>query len=309
MTVKSCTMSSALTSLVAVLLASCTALAFQNSYYFSKTAAGRRQSLPRASSCSFQLDNTDVNSTETLKPTLRQKWDKSRRSMIIGMTALASSFVFGDLDEAFALPFGKRGMQSKLFFVNPDKNASASLQQEEIDLNAYTLNSELCLLKLLPVKNPTFRGLERSVIGLSSLKNAQQDVASWNKGEASIVEAIETLDTKRGRLEPVFNPEESTMIQIIKGERGEQLIEAFRTELVELANATSVQNITKTFQVQKKALRSLAEVGEFLVQKFPWNIPTEGQYSYLPRLQGRAKVTFAITRKKRLLGNITIVGE
>ena len=75
------------------------------------------------------------------------------------------------------------------------------------------------------------------------------------------MEAIETVDTKRAKLEPVFIPEESTMFQIIKGERGEQLIEAFRTHLVELANATSVQNITRTFQVQKKALLALAEVG------------------------------------------------
>ena len=91
-----------------------------------------------------------------------------------------------------------------------------------------------------------------------SLDPLQSD---WNKAHDSIVAAIETVDTKRGRIEPVFNPEESTMIQIFKGERGEQLIEAFRTNLVELANATAAQNYTRTAQVQKKALLALANVG------------------------------------------------
>ena len=48
---------------------------------------------------------------------------------------------------------------------------------------------------------------------------------------------------------------------------------------------------------------------EFLVPAFPYDVPSEGQYSYLPRLLGRAKVTFAIKRKKKLLGNITIVAD
>ena len=89
----------------------------------------------------------------------------------------------------------------------------------------------------------------------------KSDIGSWNKAQDSLIAAIETLDTKRNRLEPVFNPEDPTMIQIIKGERGEQLIEAFRTNLVELANATAIQNYTRTAQVQKKALLALADVG------------------------------------------------
>lgn len=99
------------------------------------------------------------------------------------------------------------------------------------------------------------------------------------------------------------------MIQIIKGERGEQLVETFRAQLVELANATAVQNATRTFQYQKRALLALADVGEFLVPTFPYDVPSEGQYSYLPRLLGRSKVTFAIRRKKKMLGNITIIAD
>ena len=83
--------------------------------------------------------------------------------------------------------------------------------------------------------------------------------------------AIATVDTKRSRLEPVFNPEESTMIQIIKGERGEQLIEEFRNHLVELQNSTLSRNLTRTLQTQKKALLSLADVGGKLLFTSAWN--------------------------------------
>jgi hypothetical protein len=93
------------------------------------------------------------------------------------------------------------------------------------------------------------------------LNSYRKDITAWNQAAASIIGAIETLDTKRGKLEPVFNPEESTMLQIIKGERGEQNIEAFRAQLVELAKATSIQNVTRTMQLQKRALLALADIG------------------------------------------------
>ena len=48
---------------------------------------------------------------------------------------------------------------------------------------------------------------------------------------------------------------------------------------------------------------------EFLVRSFPYDVPTEGQFSYLPRLLGRAKVTFEIRRRKNVLGNFTIVAD
>lgn len=51
------------------------------------------------------------------------------------------------------------------------------------------------------------------------------------------------------------------MIQIIKGERGEQNIEAFREQLVQLVNATASVNRTRTLEVQKTALLALAEIG------------------------------------------------
>lgn len=99
------------------------------------------------------------------------------------------------------------------------------------------------------------------------------------------------------------------MMQIIKGERGEQLVENLRTQLVELVNTTTAQNITQTFRCQKKALLALSDVGELLVTQFPYDVPTEGKYSFLPRLLGRTKVTFTMRRKNKILGNVTIVAD
>lgn len=48
---------------------------------------------------------------------------------------------------------------------------------------------------------------------------------------------------------------------------------------------------------------------EFLVRSFPYDVPTEGQFSYLPRLLGRAKVTFEVRRRKSILGNFTIIAD
>lgn len=48
---------------------------------------------------------------------------------------------------------------------------------------------------------------------------------------------------------------------------------------------------------------------EFLVRSFPYDVPTEGQFSYLPRLIGRAKVTFEVRRRKTILGNFTIIAD
>ena len=70
-------------------------------------------------------------------------------------------------------------------------------------------------------------------------------------------------------------------------------------------------------RLQRMALLALAEVGELLVATFPYNVPAQGKFSYLPRLLGRARVTFSFrrnnnnnnnkigTRRRTLLGGST----
>jgi len=104
------------------------------------------------------------------------------------------------------------------------------------------------------------------------------------------------LDNQRFNLQPVFNLEDTTELDISKAERGEQLLESLRTRLVDLNSSLISQNITLALLNQQLALRALAEVGELLVETYPFNVPDKGKFSYLPRLLGRAKVTFTITR-------------
>ena len=114
---------------------------------------------------------------------------------------------------------------------------------------------------------------------------------------------------KQGRIEPVYNPEDSTELAIEKATRGEVLIDELRKELEEIVNATYQLNATKVFYKQKEALLALSYLGELLVNEFPYIVPSKGKFSFLPRLQGRAKVTFRMKRGKNVLGNITIIAD
>lgn len=201
---------------------------------------------------------------------------------------------------------------SSLYSLAPRRNTT-TLRTPLLDAQLPTafeeLSSELCLLRLLPVKNRFFRELQATIEGLSALRLGDSPDAWASATKTVQTKGVLELDRKRGQLEPVFNPEEDTLMQISKGERFEILIETLRTRLVDIAAATSHQNATETFLQQKMALLTLAEIGELLVAKFPYQVPTEGQYSYLPRLLGRCKVTFTFRRRKTVLGNITLVAD
>jgi peptidylprolyl isomerase len=132
---------------------------------------------------------------------------------------------------------------------------------------------------------------------------------TWTKAQKSIQTASHILTNKRAQLEPVFNPEDSTEVSILKGERGEILIEKLREELVGLLDATMRTNTTCTFERQKNALVTLGFLGELLVKKFPYKVPSKGKFSLLPRLLGRCAVTFRLKRAGGILGNITIVAD
>jgi hypothetical protein len=122
----------------------------------------------------------------------------------------------------------------------------------------------------LPVKNALFRQLESRLEGLSTLQNPTREPGAWGKARNSTLTAISNLDNKRSQLEPVFNPDDSALLQINKGQRSEQLIELLRSRLVEVVDATETRNVTKAFEAQKEALLALAEVGELLVANFPY---------------------------------------
>jgi len=181
--------------------------------------------------------------------------------------------------------------------------------REPLDIPYKSLSAESCLLGLLPVRNKVFRYLEKELQSVSRVRSSSSDAEIWKDVYQTCTNTLLYLDTQRSQLEPVFNQEDSTMLTITKNERGEQLVERLRSQVYNLCNATSVSNVTSTYKLQKDALYTLSQVGELLVPKYPYDIPSVGKYSYLPRLQGRTRVTFSIKRKEKFLGNVTIVAD
>jgi peptidylprolyl isomerase len=224
-----------------------------------------------------------------------------RRDFFIGSALLPSLFLSDSASAAFGLPQPKR---SSLYVVSSDNLA----EPRDVVVPDPVLSSEICLLKLLPVKNPLFREIQETLEGISLLRN-DNDGQTWKTASRAVETSISELKNRRNTLEPAFNPDDDTLLEIKKAERGEQLVETLRIRLEELYLSTRTKKLKETLIKQKEALLALADIGELLVSTFPYDVPTDGKFSYLPRLLGRAKVTFSIRRKNELLGNITIIAD
>jgi len=204
------------------------------------------------------------------------------------------------------------GRKTGLYVID---DRSSSVPKEQVDTPIPNLSSEYALLKILPVKNPVFRTLEQSIEKLSVFREVREDLSekeamdNFKKAELAIEDAIKATKTKRSQLQPVFYPEDSTEVAIAKGERGEALIETFLGDLDSVLVALKNKNSTLVTEREKASLLTLGYLGELLVRDFPYRVPSTGRFSFLPRLLGRAKVTFRIRRKNAILGNITIVAD
>jgi peptidylprolyl isomerase len=83
----------------------------------------------------------------------------------------------------------------------------------------------------------------------------------------------------------------------LRYERSEQSLSTLRTSLMQLIGALDSRSLRSSAAAQKQALLALADVGELMVPEFPYNVPSQGrEYETLPRLLGRAKVTFTVRR-------------
>jgi hypothetical protein len=136
------------------------------------------------------------------------------------------------------------------------------------------------------VKNPVFRALEGHINDLSSHRSDNLDEKYWKIANKKMQMALTTLDNKRSNLEPVFNPDDNTLLQIAKGENGERLIESLRDKILVLLETTKQKDQEATFAKQKAALLALADIGELLDATFPFDIPNDGKFSVLPHLLG-----------------------
>ena len=273
----------------------------------------------RESNTSIQtnLDELDV-------PSYRPSLSHNRRTFLAYPTLLLWTMGWIAEADAATLSFfgGGSAQRPSLYALSPQRNSTTIRTQQPLDTQLFPngaangittdpeLTVELCLLRLLPVKNKFFRELQATLESLTPLLLNDIESIPW----ATITKSIQSngiaeLDRKRTLLEPVFNPDDDTLFQISKGERFEILIESLRSRFLDIAEATQQQNRTAALLQQKRALLLLSEIGELLVSKFPYDVPTEGRFSYLPRLLGRCKVTFTFRRRKTILGNITIIAD
>jgi len=180
-----------------------------------------------------------------------------------------------------------------------------------------SLEIEENLLKLLPVKNEVFRHLEKNLWDVSVVRSlkVEADDNLWMALTNRMKDSLGYLDKERRKLEPAFNQEDTTVADITKAECGERLVEELRAEINIIINESMNRDLNRVLLAQKRALGLLSEIGGLQVITFPYDIPAEGKFSYLPRLLGRAKVTFTVKRTTgirkngTLLGNVTIIAD
>ncbi|GAX21424.1 hypothetical protein FisN_10Hu002 [Fistulifera solaris] len=265
----------------------------------------------------LQIDNKSASIS--LSASVNDEFDAKRRRIIASagsILSLSSTMLPLPADatsvlQAMQIRASASRDASSLYVLSPRRNSikNSALSPSFSDKN-YQSSVELCLLKVLPVKNTLFNNLVTILDDASAINSADPiDARTWDVTSKSIELAIRELDTKRSQFNFAFNPEDATLLQILKGETCERRVEELRSQLVDLVSAAQQRNATAFSLVQRKALLSLSEVGELLVPKFPYEVPTQGMFSYLPRLQGRARVTFVMRRNRNILGNITILAD
>lgn len=235
------------------------------------------------------LKNNDNHSNSNKNS--RRSFLTQSSSMVLTTTAAASTFCPQTSNAADVRYYVKDKKKKKQF--DPVKLDS------EIGLQVRSI--EEALLNLLPIKNnKVFARLQQLVQDFTYPEtiDASQSGA-WETSTATALSMLDLVDTKRSQLEPAFNEDDSTILVLTKAELGEVFIEEFRTTIVALCNATQAQNSTAASIAKTDAAVALSEVGELLVEKYPYDVPKEGKFSYLPRLLGRTRITFLIKRPNK----------
>lgn len=231
---------------------------------------------------------------------------RKRRDLLLSTTG--SIFGLPSIYPAQAISsFEKNG----LYVLNTrDALSESSSRNEQVEVFP-GLSSEYALLRVLPVKNTVFRTIEQNLEGLSVLRETTQESIdkAWTKADSSVDTALTILVRKRNQLVAVINPDDSAQFATLKVERGESLLGALSDDLQSLKEAIKQRNIACAFEKQRSGLLNLGFLGELLVKEYPYKVPDKGKYSFLPRLLGRAQVTFRFKRKGSILGKVKILAD
>jgi len=239
---------------------------------------------------------------------------KSRRAFLESTAAAISPIVIvfaTERDSAGA--FTRKKVKEK---INPSTAETAMSS-----ITSKVLTVEDSLIQLLPIRNTVFQNLISMINDIipSVIKEDSSESVS-KKCQA----ALQYLDNYRGKLEPTFDlDDENTMLQIMRNERFEQLLEEFRKNLeamLHYSGGDGMKSFHGLYPLVKSSKITLSELGEGLVKDFPYQVPTKTKYAALPRLLGRARVTFSLARRTSSssnsflkttvpLGNVTIIAD
>ena len=239
---------------------------------------------------------------------------QSRRAFLeYTAAAISPSVIFFATEGDSAGAFTRKKVKKKVNLSTAETAVSS--------ITSKILTVEDSLIQLLPIRNAVFQNLISMINDIipSVIKEDSSESVS-KKCQA----ALQYLDNYRGKLEPTFDlDDENTMLQIIRNERFEQLLEELRKNLeamLHYSGGAGMKSLHGLYPLVKSSKITLSELGEGLVKDFPYQVPTETKYAALPRLLGRARVTFSLARRTSSssnrflkttvpLGNVTIIAD
>lgn len=153
--------------------------------------------------------------------------------------------------------------------------------------NAIT-DGKALLRYALPIDNQSVREIQSSLEDISTQLRSKR----WS-GVSRDINRAETILSNR--------PEELLAdIPEAKKSQAEALIAAMNQDIASLRDVVEAQDKQTTSRLKGKLLDKVGELEELMVNKFPYEVPSE--YSNLPQLKGRATVEFTTDK-----GDLTVV--
>lgn len=127
--------------------------------------------------------------------------ENRRRQLLLSLGLIPAASL---VEPAFAEPKGRQPLN---FFVAKKNTTSAeSFRTDPVDVETPSLSSELCLLRLLPVKNPVFKALSGDIQSLSSLRSESEfgmlrleNVFGMLSSLTHLISRHQTLTKRHGR--------------------------------------------------------------------------------------------------------------
>jgi len=153
--------------------------------------------------------------------------------------------------------------------------------------NAVT-DPEALLRYALPIDNPTIRQIQKDIEDISNHIRGKR----WSFIAKDVKKSIRVLTLRGDALSQSIPPERS--------EEGLGLIAQLQEGLKALETAVESKDSPSTVAGQAAVLDLITEIEELMVVGFPFEVPAE--YSNLPQLKGRAKVSLETTQ-----GTLTLV--